>query len=364
MSKRIIIAGGGTGGHIFPALAIAHAMKAQAPATEILFVGAKGRMEMEKVPQAGFPIKGLDIAGFNRSSLWKNIGLPWKLIKSFFQVRKIVGDFMPDAVVGVGGYSSFPVLRYAQMKGIPTFIHESNSFAGKSNQMLGKGATRVFVVSEGMDRFFPASKMEVTGNPVRKSIAQKDAVSKEAALEGFGLVRGKTTILAMGGSLGARSINEALAGGLPALLDAGLQVIWQTGKTGEGKWKEAGAGKNGLWVGPFITDMEKAYAAADIVVSRSGAMAVAELCVVQKPSVFVPYPHAAEDHQRANAERLVKENAAMMIADNEVNTKLVPALLELAKDRNRQQLLENNIGKFAVRDADEVIARTILNSLS
>src|SRR3954447_16533698 len=207
---KIIIAGGGTGGHIFPAIAIANALKQQQPDVELLFVGAKGKMEMERVPQAGYKIIGIDIAGFNRSSLIKNIGLPFKLIKSFFQVRKIINQFKPDAVVGVGGYSSFPVLRSAHAKGIPTFIHESNSFAGKSNMLLGKKATKIFVASEGMEKFFPAEKIMITGNPVRKSIVQS-TTSKAEAIKYFGLDESKTTILAVGGSLGARSINEVIA---------------------------------------------------------------------------------------------------------------------------------------------------------
>ena len=213
MSKKVIIAGGGTGGHIFPAIAIANALKKKDPSIEILFIGAKGKMEMEKVPQAGYKIEGLDIAGFNRSSLIKNIGLPFKLVKSYFQVRSIVADFMPDAVVGVGGYSTFPVLRYAQSKGIPSFIFESNSFAGKSNQMLSKRATEIFVASDNMENFFPAGKTIKTGNPVRKNIIAS-TVTREQAIQFFGLDASKKTVLAIGGSLGAKSINEALALGI------------------------------------------------------------------------------------------------------------------------------------------------------
>ena len=229
---KIIIAGGGTGGHIFPALAIANALKKREPSADILFVGAKGKMEMEKVPQAGYRIEGLDIAGFNRSSLIKNIGLPFKLLRSFSQVRSILNRFAPEAVIGVGGYSSLPVLRYAQAKGIPTFIHESNSFAGKSNILLGKKATRVFVATDGMEKFFPAAKIVVTGNPVRPAIVDAGAIDRKAAVRFFGLEEQKRTVLAVGGSLGARSINEALAKGLDRLEKAGLQLIWQTGKTG------------------------------------------------------------------------------------------------------------------------------------
>ncbi|TCZ69916.1 undecaprenyldiphospho-muramoylpentapeptide beta-N-acetylglucosaminyltransferase [Flaviaesturariibacter aridisoli] len=364
MSKRIIIAGGGTGGHIFPALAIANALKQLEPTVEILFVGARGKMEMEKVPQAGYPIKGLDIAGFNRSSLLKNIWLPFKLVKSFFQVRSIVRDFAPDAVIGVGGYSSFPVLRYAQAKGIPTFLHESNSFAGKSNMLLGKKATRVFVAATGMERFFPADKLEVVGNPIRPGIVKTAALPKSEALRFFGLQEGRVTVLAVGGSLGARSINEALASHLDALVSAGIQLIWQTGKTDAARWREAADGKPGIWVGDFITHMEQAYAAADIVVSRAGAMAVAELCVVAKPVLFVPYPHAAEDHQTANARHLVEQNAALMIADSEAKNKIVPELLALAGDGNQQELLRRHIGTLGVTDADQKIGQAILKQIA
>src|SRR5215212_3997696 len=235
---RIIIAGGGTGGHVFPAIAIANAIRQIQQNAEILFVGAKGKMEMEKIPQAGYKIEGIDIAGINRSSLIKNIGLPLKLIKSYFQVRRIVADFMPDAVVGVGGYSSFPVLRYAQSKGIPTFIHESNSFAGKANILLGKKATKVFVATDGMEKFFPANKIVISGNPVRPSIANIASISKKEALTFFGMQPGKKTLLVVAGSLGAKSINEAVAKGLNDLIQNDLQIIWQTGRTDANKWKE------------------------------------------------------------------------------------------------------------------------------
>src|SRR5687767_10800611 len=296
---KIIIAGGGTGGHIFPAIAIANALKKLNEKNQILFVGAKGKMEMEKVPQAGYEIKGLDIAGFNRSSLIKNIGLPFKLVKSFMQVKNIIRDFKPDAAVGVGGYSSFPVLRYAQAKGIPTFIHESNSFAGKSNILLGKKVTMVFAGTQGLDKFFPSSRLMLTGNPVRKSIAES-LVTRKEALSFFSLSEEKKTVLVVGGSLGARSINEAIDNGLEKLLQAGLQLIWQTGKSFAAKAAARAVENKSVWANEFITKMENAYAAADIVIARSGAMTVAEICVVQKPTVFVPYPFAAEDHQTVN----------------------------------------------------------------
>ena len=363
MGKKIIIAGGGTGGHIFPAIAIANALKQQAPQTDILFVGAKGKMEMEKVPQAGYPVEGLDIAGFNRRSLIKNAGLPLKLVKSFFQVRGIFARFSPDAVIGVGGYSSFPVLRYAQARGIPTFLHESNSFAGKSNILLGKKATQVFVATDGMEKFFPASRIVVAGSPVRPAIVQAISIHKEQAAQFFGLNGSRKTLLVVGGSLGARSINEAVAAGLEQLVSAGLQVIWQTGKAGAAAWRECARPFPNVKVSEFITQMEQAYAASDIVVSRAGAMAIAELCVVKKPVVFVPYPFAAEDHQAVNAGDLVRKGAALMVKDGDAGSRLVPAILELARDEQKQQELKEHIGRYAIVHADEQIAGAILKSL-
>ncbi|MES2330217.1 MAG: undecaprenyldiphospho-muramoylpentapeptide beta-N-acetylglucosaminyltransferase [Bacteroidota bacterium] len=356
---KIIIAGGGTGGHIFPAIAIANALKREDPAIEILFIGAQGKMEMEKVPQAGYEIKGLDIAGFNRQNLLKNITLPYKLIKSFFQVRTILGSFKPDAVIGVGGYSTYPVLRYAQSRGIPSFIHESNSFAGKANMMLGKNATKIFVASDGMEKFFPKEKIMITGNPVRGSIVNS-VHSRNDGQEFFGLDRSKKTILAVGGSLGARSINEALAAHIDEFRNNELQLIWQTGKTTASEYKHQGEGKENIWVGEFIKDMEMGYAAADIVISRAGAMAVTELCVAGKPTVFVPYPLAAEDHQTSNAMNLVNKQAALIVKDSETKEKLVDTVISLSKDETLQQTLKANIHVLAITNADEIIAKEIL----
>ncbi|MBL0272005.1 MAG: undecaprenyldiphospho-muramoylpentapeptide beta-N-acetylglucosaminyltransferase [Chitinophagaceae bacterium] len=360
--QRVIIAGGGTGGHIFPAIAIAHAMKKIAGDLEILFVGAKGKMEMEKVPQAGYPIEGLDIAGFNRSSLIKNIGLPFKLLKSFLQVRTIFKKFRPDAVIGVGGYSSFPVLRFAQALGIKTFIHESNSFAGRSNIMLGRKATRIFTGTDGMEKFFPKEKILVTGNPVRTAIASA-SVTRSEGVKFFSLAEDKKTVLIVGGSLGAKSINEAISKGLDDLLAAGLQLIWQTGEPYSKKAKEIAYEKKSVWVNAFIAQMEYAYAAADIVVARSGAMTVAELCVVKKPVLFVPYPFAAEDHQTVNAMQLVNKNAALMVKDNEVMQKLVFMTIELSMDEGKQDELRKNIGALAITDADMKIADEVLKNI-
>ncbi|MBL0145515.1 MAG: undecaprenyldiphospho-muramoylpentapeptide beta-N-acetylglucosaminyltransferase [Chitinophagaceae bacterium] len=363
MSNKIIIAGGGTGGHIFPAIAIANALKKIQPNAEILFVGAKGKMEMEKVPQAGYKIEGLDIAGFNRSSLIKNIGLPFKLIKSFIQVRKIFKMFKPVAVIGVGGYSSFPVLKFAQAKGIKTFIHESNSFAGKSNIYLGKNATKIFVATDGMEKFFPSNKIVITGNPVRESIV-KNKIGREEAVNFFGLNPAKKTILSVGGSLGAKSINEALQKHINEFAKNNLQLIWQSGKPFALIAKKATEGMDNIWTNDFITKMEYAYSAADLVISRSGAMAIAELCVAKKPAVFVPFPYAAEDHQTANAQNLVNKGAALMINDNQALDKLVSTIIELSKDDVKQNELKQNIAKLAVTNADEIIANEILGALN
>ena len=363
MNKKIIIAGGGTGGHIFPAIAIANALKKIEPAIEILFVGAKGKMEMEKIPQAGYKIEGIDIAGFNRSSLIKNIGLPFKLVKSFLQVKKIIKSFKPDAVIGVGGYSSFPVLRFAQAKNIPTFIHESNSFAGKSNMMLGKKATEIFVASDGMQKFFPTEKIMITGNPVRAGIVS-NSISREEGIKFFQLNPAKKTVFVTGGSLGAKNINEAIDAHINEFEKNDLQLIWQTGKLYADKAKQISAGKTNVWTNDFITKMENAFAAADVVISRSGAMSIAELCVVKKPVVFVPFPFAAEDHQTANAKNLVDKNAGLMITDSEAKEKLVQAIIDLSTDENKQKELKENIGKLAVTNGDEIIAKEILKVIN
>ncbi len=362
MSVKIIVAGGGTGGHIFPAIAIANAIKKLRPDAEILFVGAKGKMEMEKVPQAGFEIKGLNIAGFNRSSLIKNIGLPFKLVRSFLQVRTIINHFKPDAVIGVGGYSSFPVLRFAQSKNIPTFIHEANSFAGKSNMLLGKKAMKIFVATEGMQRFFPVEKLMITGNPVRAAIAQS-TVSREEGIQFFGLDPSRKTVLVVGGSLGAKRINEAIDNGIDEFAFNHLQLIWQTGKPFAETAKKRTDGKTNVWVNDFITQMEQGYAAADVIVSRAGAMAIAEICLVTKPAVFVPFPFAAEDHQTANAQYLVDRNAGLLVKDSEVQETLVSTIIALVQDEEKQNELKENIKSLGIIDADVVIANTILKML-
>ncbi len=360
---RIIIAGGGTGGHIFPAIAVAQAIKQLAPHSSILFVGALGKMEMEKVPQAGFSIQGITIAGYNRSQVFKNILLPWKLIKSFFQVNAIFNSFKPNAVLGVGGYASFPVLKYAQVKNIATYIHESNAFAGKANKWLAKNAVKIFTGTSGMEKYFPSTKILVTGNPIRKNIIE-NSYTKETALHFFNLDATKKTILIVGGSLGASSINKAIEKNLRYFFENNIQLIWQTGKPNAAEYMQSGHSYNNVFVQSFIDNMSAAYTAADVVISRSGAMAVAEICITAKPAVFVPYPFAAEDHQTFNAMALVHQNAALIVKDNKVNTDLVPTVMNLLE--NEKQILEikNNIKVFAFSDADVVIAKEILKLIN
>jgi len=359
---RIIIAGGGTGGHIFPAIAVAQAIQKILPDASILFVGASGKMEMEKVPQAGYQIVGLTIAGFNRQHLLKNLTLPFKLIKSFIQVKTIFNQFKPNAVFGVGGYSSFPVLRYAQSKGIPTFIHEANAFAGKANQWLGKNATKIFTGTKGMEQFFPVNKIMITGNPVRQNIAN-GFIEKEAALLKFGLLPNKFTILIIGGSLGAASINKAIQEGLSKCATLDLQLIWQTGKPNASDYKASANSYGNVFVDSFINDMQAAYTAADLVISRSGAMAVAEIAITGKPCVFVPYPHAAEDHQTFNAKVLVDDNAALMIADKNVTNELMPMIEQLISNKVVLNEMGTKIQSFAWKNADQVIASEIIKEI-
>ena len=362
MGLRVVIAGGGTGGHIFPAVAIAHALKKKNPDAEILFIGAKGKMEMEKVPQAGYRIEGLDIAGFNRSSLIKNIALPFKLIKSFFQVRNIFAGFKPEVAIGVGGYSTFPVLKYAQQKGIPTFILESNSFAGKANIMLGQQASKVFVATDGMEKFFPKEKIIYTGNPVRTAILMPEG-TREEAVKFFGLDPQLPVVLVTGGSLGAKSINEAIYHGLQRITEHGIQLIWQTGKPFAERGKEVAAGNGKVWENDFIKEMDKAFAAADMIVSRAGAMAISEISVIAKPAIFVPYPFAAEDHQTANAKNLEQKEAGILVPDDKAAAKLVDEVMTLVADQARREKLSRNIAPLGIRNADEVIAETIIKTV-
>lgn len=358
---KIIIAGGGTGGHIFPAIAIGQMIKHLYPNVALLFVGANGKMEMEKVPAAGFEIQGLDIIGFNRSNILKNILLPFKLINSIYKARSIIKKFKPDVVLGVGGYASFPILKAAQILNIPTVIQEQNSFAGKSNKILAKKATQVCVAYSGMELFFPKEKILITGNPIRQKIAN-NATSRTDAIKYFGLDESKKTILIIGGSLGALSINKAINKHLNEILVQNVQIIWQTGSMYYSVAKEqALEHEHEVKVYDFIKEMHMAYAAADIIISRSGAIAIAELCIVAKPIIFVPYPYAAEDHQTSNAIALVKKEAATMISNDQVNTHLLNELNKLLLDNDWQKRMSVNLQKLAIKDADKTIAQKIIN---
>jgi UDP-N-acetylglucosamine--N-acetylmuramyl-(pentapeptide) pyrophosphoryl-undecaprenol N-acetylglucosamine transferase len=316
-------------------------------------------MEMEKVPEAGYPIEGLDIVGFDRRAPWRNLRLPLRLLHSFWKVRSIFRRFRPQAVIGVGGYSSFPVLRYAQSQGIPTFLHESNAHAGKSNILLGRRATAVFVAAPGMERFFPSDRIRMSGNPLRKGIADHP-VNREEGIRHFGLDPDRRTILAIGGSLGARSINQALGAGLDAILDAGLQLIWQTGTGYASEAVRLSQGKAGVWTSAFIREMPHAYAAADVVISRAGAMSVAEIAAAGKPAVFVPYPLASEDHQTANASRLVEAGAAMLVPDAEASSHLVSTAIRLACDPEACRRMGAEARRASVPDAAETVAGVVL----
>lgn len=361
---RVIIAGGGTGGHIFPAVAIGHALKRMHPDTQLLFVGALGRMEMEKVPLEGFEIVGLDIVGFNRSNMFKNLSLPFKIIKSALKARSIIKEFKPNVVVGVGGYASFPMLNAAQGMGIPTLVQEQNSYAGKSNKILGRKAKAVCVAYEKMERFFPKEKLVLTGNPVRAKISQS-TVTKQEAISWFGLNSEKKIVLIIGGSLGAKSINEAIDAGLMDILKEDVQVIWQTGKPYYvTAVSSAALHQAKVKVFDFIREMDYAYAAADVVVSRAGALAIAELCIVAKPVIFVPYPYAAEDHQTSNAMALVEHNAAMMVKDSDAKAELVKKLKNLLHDNAMQEVMKNTLRSMAIKNADERIANKVIEIAS
>lgn len=358
MKKKILISGGGTGGHIFPALSIANAIKRRIDA-DILFVGADNRMEMEKVPAAGYEIIGLPVAGFDRKNMLKNFSVLFKLFKSVRMARKIVKDFKPDIAIGVGGYASGPTLKAAQRAKVPTLVQEQNSYAGVTNKLLAANADCICVAYEGMEAFFPKEKIILTGNPVRKDLTA-NTLDKAKARASFGLNPEKTTVLVVGGSLGARTLNESLEAGLRKLLDAGLQVIWQTGKYFGTRGQQAAKGLQGAVVTEFITDMGAAYGAADLVVSRAGAGSISELQILGKPCVLVPSPNVAEDHQTKNALALVHKDAAVMVTNAAAREKLVNTVLELASDKEKQKSMSDNISSMALRDSDEHIVDEII----
>ena len=353
---KVIISGGGTGGHIFPALAIANALKEMNKENEILFVGALGRMEMEKIPAAGYKIIGLDIRGFKRKISMSNLSFPFKVISSLIKAKKIITEFKPDAAVGVGGYASGPLLWAATSSKIPSIIQEQNSFPGITNRLLAKRVQKICVAYEGMEKFFPAKNITMTGNPVRQDIA-KTAGKETQAMEFFGLDRNKKTLLVIGGSLGARTINESIAEGIEKLNSASTQLIWQTGK---GYYEKAKAfASNNIKVYDFIKEMDLAYAAADAVISRAGALSVSELCLAGKPVIFVPSPNVTADHQTKNAMTLVQKNAAMIVRDIEAKEKLIDEALLLIRSEAKRKSLSQNISALAKRDSAKKIAEII-----
>lgn len=358
---RIIISGGGTGGHIFPAVSIANALKEQHPDIEILFVGAEGRMEMHRVPAAGYQIIGLPVAGFDRKHLWKNIGVLIKLIRSQLKARQIIKNFKPHAAVGVGGYASGPTLKVAGMMGIPTLIQEQNSYAGVTNKLLAKKACKICVAYEGMERFFEKDKIILTGNPVRQGLLNH-TLNRETAVQSFGLDPQKKTILIVGGSLGARTINNCVMHGLDKIKSSGVQFIWQTGKfyIDEAKATVAKAGELPmLHTTDFISDMAAAYSAADLVISRAGAGSISEFCLLQKPVILVPSPNVAEDHQTKNALALVNKEAALYVKDMEAEEKLLDLAIRTVQQPETLTKLSTNIAKLAFKDSANVIAKEI-----
>lgn len=358
---RVIISGGGTGGHIFPAVSIANAIKAQHPDAKILFVGALGRMEMQRVPAAGYEIKGLPIQGFNRKHLLKNVSVLIRLYKSLRMARKIIKQFRPMVAVGVGGYASGATLYECAKMGIPCLIQEQNSYAGVTNKLLAKRVQKICVAYDGMERFFPADKIIMTGNPVRENVLQT-SLSQQEARTSFGLQPDKKTILLVGGSLGARTINESVMSHLDMIKDSGVQFIWQTGKYYHADIMKRLEGKDlpMLKVTDFISDMGAAYKAADVVISRAGASSISEFQLIGKPVILVPSPNVAEDHQTKNALALVNKQAALLVRDDEAREKLLPLALQTVKDDAKLASLSENIKKLGKGNAAGVIAQEVL----
>lgn len=359
---RIVISGGGTGGHIFPALSIADALRERLDA-DILFVGADNRMEMSRVPDAGYEIIGLPVAGFDRKRLWRNFAVIIKLFKSLRLSRKIIRDFKPDIAIGVGGYASGPTLKAAQRAGIPTLIQEQNSYAGVTNKLLGEKAKKICVAYDGMERFFPAARIIKTGNPIRKALLKSTKSVKEAR-ESFGLNPEKTTLLVVGGSLGALTINESMEASIKRFADKGIQVIWQTGKNFGNRGPAAAKGIAGIVVTPFITDMATAYKAADLVIGRAGAGSISEFQALGKPVILVPSPNVAEDHQTHNARALSDKGAAMLITDAEARQRLADEAISLISDKERLKSMATEIRKMGLTDSDTRIADEVCKILN
>lgn len=349
---KYLISGGGTGGHIFPAVSIANALREADPEADILFVGALGRMEMERVPQAGYKIVGLPVRGFNRSQPWKNISVMWDLMRSLVQVKKIIRDFKPQVGIGVGGYASGAAMWMAAKMGIPILLQEQNGFAGVTNKLLKDKAAKICVAYPGMEKFFPAEKIILTGNPVRQNLTE--GVRKPSEVK---------NLLIIGGSLGARTINRAVAAGLNQLVAAGIHVVWQTGKTYYAEcrqaWENAGSPAS-IECLDFLSDMPDRYAQADLVISRAGASSISEICLLGKPAILVPSPNVAEDHQTHNAMALVNRNAAVLVKDIEAAEKLIPAALELIQDKKQLESLHTHVLALAERDSAKRIAEEVM----
>ncbi|MDE7476118.1 MAG: undecaprenyldiphospho-muramoylpentapeptide beta-N-acetylglucosaminyltransferase [Duncaniella sp.] len=360
--SRVLISGGGTGGHIFPALSIANAVKRRYPDADILFVGALGRMEMERVPAAGYPIEGLPVAGFDRKRLWRNFGVLFKLWKSLRKARRIVRDFKPDIAIGVGGYASGPVLKQAQKQGVPTLLQEQNSYAGVTNKILAKKAKAICVAYDGMERFFPADVIVKTGNPVRSDLEECTLTQAEAKKK-LGFDEDKPLVMAVGGSLGARTVNEAIAASLPLLADKDISLLWQTGRYGEKEFQAKAKNYANVKATTFISDMATAYRAADLVVSRAGAGTISELQNLAKACILIPSPNVAEDHQRHNAEALSTQGGAVMILDADAVAALPATLAGLIDNPEKRAALSAEISKMALKNADSKIVDKITEIL-
>lgn len=355
---RVLVSGGGTGGHIFPAVSIANAVRRRHPDAEILFVGALGRMEMERVPAAGYEIVGLPVAGFDRRRLWRNFSVIVKLMRSLRKARKVLRDFRPDIAIGVGGYASGPMLKAAQKKGVPTLLQEQNSYAGVTNKLLAKKAKAICVAYDGMERFFPADAIIRTGNPVRYEIANA-STPRDEAKRALGFDPERPLLLVVGGSLGARTINQSIAGSLDKILSTGTQVLWQTGKLYIDECQAAAEPHKDVKATAFISDMAMAYRAADLVVARAGACTISELQLLGVPAVLVPSPNVAEDHQRKNALALADRDAAVMVLDADAPAQLATVVAELLADAPRRELLARNVAAMALRESDERIVDAI-----
>ena len=355
--KKIILSGGGTGGHIYPAIAIADELKKRYPDAEFLFVGANDRMEMQRVPQAGYSIKGLQIAGIQRKLSLKNLLLPFKLLKSLYQARQIIQKFQPDAVIGTGGYASAPTLKAAQWLKVPYFIQEQNSFAGITNKWVSKKANKIFVAYQNMEKFFPKAKIQITGNPIREGLTTIQDKNKNA-FESFSLNENKFTLLVLGGSLGAKSINQLISSNLSFFQENEVQILWQCGKFYYDEYKEKQTEM--VQVRPFIENMNDAYAVADVIISRAGASSVSELCVVGKPVIFVPSPNVAEDHQTKNAQAIADEKAAILIKETELKDNFQKIFLEIFNDKEKRKILSENIKALAKPNATKQIVDEII----